>query len=110
MKAKNKVISNEWFRNCDIAISNNNLIIKPYDILLNKDTIGNYMVVEQKDGKSATRGIIGGTMFGVVGAIIGSSNAKVQSINTIMIRLKDGKDFTMEIDDEKYKILMMSLF
>lgn len=114
MKARNKVVSNDWFRDCDIEERNGLLFISPYSIEISKKTVGNYMVIDQKTSVSKasalTRGVIGGSLFGVAGAVAGSMSAKSNGINTIAIRLNDGKDFTIEIDDNKYKILMQSLF
>lgn len=114
MKACNKVISNDWFRNCEIVERDGVLFISPYNIELSKKNISNYAIIEQKNstdkGSTLTRGLVGGAIFGVAGAIVGSSTAKTNAINTISIRFIDGKDFTIEIDDNKYKILMQSLF
>lgn len=114
MKACNKVVSNDWFRDCDIVERSGILFISPYNIELSKKNISNYAIIGQKTAtnksSALTRGLVGGAVFGVVGAIVGSSTAKTNGINTVAIRLCDGKDFTIEIDDDKYKVLIQSLF
>lgn len=114
MRACNRVVSNDWFRDCDIVERDGILSISPYNIELSKRNISDYTVIEQKTsvskGSALTRGLVGGAVLGVAGAIIGSSTAKTNGINIVAIRFYDGKDFTVEIDDNKYKTLMQSLF
>lgn len=114
MKACNKVISNDWFRDCDIVEKNGILFISPYNIELSKRNISNYAVIDQKTStnksSALTRGLVGGAIFGIAGAVVGSSTARTSEINTVAIRLCDGKDFTIEVDDNKFKTLIQSLF
>ena len=81
---------------------------------MNKDTVDSYEVVMDEHRKSAgsgvARGLVGGFLFGGVGAIAGAMSAKSKGMYLVAIQFKDGKKSLIEIDDAAYKALIKACF
>lgn len=90
-----------------------NGIGKKNHIIINKDTIEEYEVLDEEQQKSASsavgRALLGGALLGPVGLLAGVS-AKTKGIYRIAIQFKDGKKSLIEADDKMYKKIMQILF
>ena len=53
-------------------------------------------------------GAIGGALLGPVGLLAGMP--KIVGINLVAVKMKDGKNFLMEIDDKIYRALIQTIF
>lgn len=112
MSAKNAVISGDYL---------GKPVIKPLGLdevmigktYLNKKTVTAYQIIDETASKSAgsaiIRGAIGATLLGGVGLLAGLS-AKSKGVHVIALQFADGKKSLIEIDDKRYKILMMRMF
>ena len=81
---------------------------------MNKDTVEEYELMTDEHTKSAAsgvaRGLVGGFMFGGVGALAGATSGKNKGIYTVAVQFKDGKKSLIEIDDAAYKALVKACF
>ena len=90
--------------------------IKGQKIMLNRDTVAEYEIIDTNEQISAkkkggiTRGIVGGALFGVPGAIIGTSTAKtkVKSKKSYLVNVwsVDGKHSVLQLDESTFKIFI----
>ncbi|NYV27839.1 hypothetical protein HP397_03245 [Streptobacillus felis] len=111
--AKNKVISGEY---CGRVVSSS--IGEPYIITgffktLNlSEIVESYEVLDEEKLKSASsaiiRGAIGATILGPVGLLAGLS-AKNKISKIILLRLKDGKESIIEVDQKIYMSIIKTL-
>jgi hypothetical protein len=114
--AKNKVIAGDYNGKIVVVALGTNVSIsngfKP--ISVNKQTVESYEVVTDEHRKSAAsgvaRGLVGGFLFGGVGALAGGLSGKDKGIYQIAIEFKDGKKSLIEVDDKIYKALIKSCF
>lgn len=83
-------------------------------LYLNKSTVESYELVTDEQEKSmasgVARGIVGGALFGGVGAIAGTVSAKNKGIYTMVILFKDGKRSLIEVDEKIYKAIVQACF
>ncbi|MGE8080527.1 hypothetical protein [Peribacillus loiseleuriae] len=115
MGAKNKVIAGDYdgklitqaFGIVTLSIG----ITK--GILLDKTTVEEYEIIDEKSRKSATsavgRAFVGGVILGPVGWLAGLS-AKSKGTHTVAIQFKDGKKSLIEVNDKIYSALVKKLF
>lgn len=114
MSAKNTVIAGDY-KGKAVKTSFGRIYI---DTLLGKDiskkTVENYEVVGQETQKSMgsgiAKGIVGGALFGGVGAIAGAASGKSKIAYTVSIVFKDGKRALCELDEELYKRVLKALY
>ncbi|MED4225602.1 hypothetical protein [Neobacillus cucumis] len=82
-------------------------------LMLNKETIESYEVVDESTKKSAVsavgRGLAGSLILGPVGLLAGLS-AKSKGTHVVAIQFKDGKKSLLEVDDKIYSTLIKLLF
>lgn len=115
MGAKNCVIAGDY-ENRGLIKSPKGLILVigfTKRILLDKEAVEAYEVIDEEKKTSATsavgRGLVGSFVLGPVGLLAGLS-AKKKGVYTVAIQFKDGKKSLLEIDDSLFKILVKSLF
>lgn len=93
-----------------VYISYSKQFAKTEKIFLNRDTVAEYMIVDQNEkakmGSGLVRSVVGGTVFGVAGALAGAASAKKKKSYIIEILFKDGKRSTIEIDKNVFKFLL----
>lgn len=113
---KNKVVNGDYL-GCKVSsVKNKILIIENgrVNIPISKRTVENYSLISSDTNKNTAntikRTLVGGIVAGSVGAIVGSATAKNSVTHKIMIKFKDKKSCLIEIDDNYYGILTMSLF
>ena len=113
---QNKVVNGDYL-GCKISnVQNKMLIIENgrVNIPISKRTVENYLLVSSGTNKSTAstikRTLVGGVLAGGIGAIAGSSTAKNNITHKVMIKFKDKRSSLIEIDDNYYGILTMSLF
>ena len=113
---QNKVVNGDYL-GCKISsVQNKILVIENgrVNVPISKRTVEDYVVVSSNTNKNMTsiikRTLVGGVLAGGVGAIVGSGTAKNNITHKIMIKFKDKKSSLIEIDDNYYGILTMSLF
>ena len=94
-----------------LCISNADIFNK--DIVLNKDTVSQYDIVDEESRKSAAsavgRAAVGAVLLGPVGLLAGVA-AKRKGIYTIAIQFHNGKKSLIEIDEKRYKIFLKEMF
>lgn len=82
-------------------------------VLINKDTVEAYEVVDEENRTKALsaigRGMVGSLALGPVGLLAGLS-AKNKTEYLVAIRFKDGKESLIEIDKIFYDVLVKTLF
>lgn len=116
MKAKNKVIAGEYEgKIVDCAAGKPYIIVKfMKSLYLDKTNVESYEQISDDHNKSMSsgiaRGIVGGALFGVAGAVAGGMSAKTKGIYQISIQFKDGKKSLLEVDDRIYKAIVQSCF
>ena len=83
-------------------------------IFLDSSTIKEYDIIEVNDKKSfssgVARGIVGGAMFGGVGALAGVNSAKDIMSAKIKVRFKDGKCSLLNVDKNTYDCIINKCF
>lgn len=83
-------------------------------VFLNSSTVKEYDIIEVNDKKSfssgVARGIVGGAMFGGVGALAGVNSAKNIMSAKIKIRFKDGKCSLLNVDKNTYDCIINKCF
>ena len=83
-------------------------------IYLNKKNVESYEAIDVATGKSMSsgiaKGLIGGAVFGGIGAIAGAASAKNKSVHTVAVYFKDGKKILIDLDDSYMKQLIKDLF
>ena len=81
---------------------------------LTNDIITSYEVLNGEQRKSAksgiARGLVGGALFGGVGALAGGLSAKSKGKYQIALEFYDGEKSLLEVDDKIYKLIMKALF
>ena len=79
---------------------------------LNTDTVESYEVLneEQKQSGSIGRGIVGGTLFGTAGAVVGAMSGKSRQLYQVAVYYRDGGKSLIEMDDITYKLLVKACF
>jgi hypothetical protein len=114
MGAKNKVIAGDYegkriSSNFGIVAISNGF----KNVLLNKDSIEGYEVMDESHSKSAVsavgRGLVGGFLLGPVGLLAGLS-AKTKGVHIVALQFKDSKKSLVEVDEKIYKNLIKSCF
>lgn len=116
LSMQNKVVNGDYL-GCKISnVQNKMLIIENgrVNVPISKRTVEDYVVVSSDTNKNTAntikRTLVGGVLAGGIGAIVGSATAKNNITHKIMIKFKDKKSSLIEIDDNYYGILTMSLF
>ncbi len=116
MGAKNCVIAGDYDKKAIVNTVKGIYLVLGFTkkILLNKDSIEEYEVVDEENNTSvvsaAGRGLAGSLLLGGVGLVAGALSAKKKGIHIIAIQFKDGKKSLIEIDDKLYKELMKVMF
>ena len=115
LSMQNKVVNGDYL-GCKVSsVQNKMLIIENgrVNIPISKRTVEGYVVVSSNTNKNTAntikRTLVGGVLAGSIGAIVGSVTAKNNITHKIMIKFKDKKSSLIEIDDNYYGILTMSL-
>lgn len=115
-KAKNKVIAGDY-NNKNVFMQLGFVFIQTgitHSIKIDKTTVTDYEVIDDKQSKSVAsgvaRGIIGGAMLGGVGALAGVASAKSKGAYQIAINFSDGKKSLLEVDDKIYNAIIKALF
>ena len=79
-------------------------------IMLNRETVSSYNIIDQtertKVGSGLVRSAVGGAMFGVAGAMVGAASAKKKKNYMVNIQFFDGKNSTLELDNNIFKLLI----
>lgn len=79
-------------------------------IMLNRDTVADYSIVDQtertKVGSGLVRSAVGGALFGVGGAIVGAASAKKKKSYMVNIQFRDGKNSTLELNNDMFRFLV----
>lgn len=114
-KAKNMVIAGDY-QYKTVTTARTGLAIKlgfRDKVLITKDTVEAYEVIDEEKRTSATsaigRGAVGAALLGPVGLLAGAS-AKKKGVYLVAIRFKDGKESLLELNDLLYKTLVRTLF
>lgn len=85
----------------------------PKTVELNKRTVREYSVVNEKQNKSVAgvvgRAAVGAAVLGPVGLLAGAT-AKNKGTYTVAVTFKDGKKSLLEIDEKRYQALVASCF
>ena len=109
--ARNQVIAGDYDGRA-IASSGSVIVISVgvfKTVKLNKKTVETYEVITDEHRKSAAsgvvRGIVGGALLGVVGALAGVMTAKDKSVYQVAIKFKDGKHSLIEVDEKIFKAI-----
>ena len=83
-------------------------------VKLNKETVESYEVMTEDHQKSAAsgiaRGLIGGAVFGGIGAVAGILSAKEKGAFQVAVQFKDGTKSLLQMDGTQHKLLMQTLF
>lgn len=83
-------------------------------IMIDSSTVKSYEVLEIDDKKSfssgVARGIVGGAVFGGVGALAGVNSAKTMKTAKIKILFKDGKCSLLKVNKIHYDEIINKLF
>ena len=83
-------------------------------IYITKETVESYEEIGSESQKSlrsgVARGVVGGALFGGIGAIAGASSGKSKTSHTVSILFKDGTKCLCELDNDMYKNLVMVLY
>ena len=83
-------------------------------IPLNKTTVEKYEVQGGKEKANTAgavgRGIVGGALFGGVGAIIGAATRKKKSLTRVAVDFKDGKHSLIQMNDDVLGKFQQGLF
>lgn len=81
---------------------------------INKETVESYEVIDSENNKSMSsgvaRGIVGGALFGGVGAIAGAASGKKKGTFMVSIVFRDGKKCLCELDGNMYKNLIAVMY
>lgn len=115
MGAKNCVIAGDYEKKYIIRTAEGAVLVLGFTkkLLLNKEMVESYEVVDEESRTSAAsavgRGLVGGFLLGPVGLLAGLS-AKKKGLHTVAIQFHDGKKSLLEIDDKIYKSLVTTLF
>lgn len=96
-----------------ILVKNGSFLSAPTTIILDKNNVESYEVIDENSRKSATsavgRGAVGAFLLGPVGMLAGLS-AKSKGTYTFQINFMDEKKSLICIDDKNKAILIKSLF
>jgi hypothetical protein len=83
-------------------------------VKLNKETVQSYEIMTEDHQKSATsgiaRGLIGGAVFGGIGAVAGILSAKEKGSYQVAVQFKDEKKSLLQMNELQYKLLMQTMF
>ena len=81
---------------------------------INKETVDSYelMMNESETTKKGalTKGVLGGAVFGLGGAIAGGTSSKKQSKYMVSIVFKDGTKALCEMDAQTYEVLLKLMY
>ena len=81
---------------------------------INKETVESYEDVKNDSGSSKkgalTKGVLGGAVFGLGGAIAGGTSSKNQSKYMVSIIFKDGTKALCELDAHTYEVLLKLMY
>ncbi len=85
-------------------------------IFINKETVDGYEVLkddsESQSKGSLAKGLLGASVFGITGAIVGGGSRKTttQHRYLVSVKFKDGTKSLCELDDKFYEILIKLLY
>lgn len=113
--ARNKIISGDYKGSLvRVTITGGACIGISGSVPLNSSTVAGCELVHDERRKSAasgiTRGLVGGAVFGLVGAAAGAMSAKEKGKYTVAIYFHDGKQSLAELDEKMYNIVIKSCF
>ena len=113
---QNKVVNGDYL-GCKVSSVQNKILIIENgrtNVPISKRTVEDYVVISSDTNKNTVntikRTLVGGILAGGIGAIVGSATTKNNITHKIMIKFKDKKSSLIEINDNYYGILTMSLF
>lgn len=117
MGASNSVIAGDYKGNIVAVTFGKIEILTKFgfgkSIEINKNTISEYEIIDEKSQKSVTsavgRAFVGGLILGPVGWFAGLS-AKSKGTHIVAIEFSDGKRSLLEINDNIYRALIKKLF
>ena len=79
-------------------------------IILNRETVASYSIIDKtektKVGSGLVRSAIGHATFGVAGAMVGAASAKKKTKFMVNIQFIDGKNSTLELDNNMFRLLI----
>lgn len=112
--AKNKVISGEYEGKVLLTTLGKTFIqigfLKTVEL---SEIVESYEVLDEEKTKSASsavvRGLIGGALLGPVGLLAGGLSAKNKVSKIILLKLKDGKESLIEVDQKIYLSILKTL-
>lgn len=111
-KAKNIVVDGE-FKGKPIIVHKDCATINAgafKKIALNTDNVTEYSVVTEDHQKSASsgiaKGIVGGAIFGPLGAIAGGVSGKTRGIYKLIITFRNGAQSLIEVDEGFYGMII----
>lgn len=114
-KAKNIVLAGDY-KKCSVSASKKSVtIVKGFKLIqLNSETVESYQIQNQSSNTSFVSGLVksavGGSAFGVAGAMAGSVSAKKKDIILVDIRFRDGKQSLIEINGNIYNQLIIQCY
>jgi hypothetical protein len=113
-KAKNMVIAGDYegyvfldaTGKAPVSIG---LIFKK-SVPLTKETVESYELIDNSLGSKGgiVSGAVGAALLGPIGLLAGIPRAV--GINLVAVKMKDGKNFLLEIDDKKYRSLIKYMY
>lgn len=81
---------------------------------INKSTVESYELLtsesEQSKKGSLSKGVVGGAVFGIAGAIAGGTSSKTKAKYTVSIVFTDGTKALCELDSQYYNVLLRLLY
>lgn len=114
MTVKNIVVAGDYKGSIDFKNNKKGLYIYGAfglgpKTFINKETVSSYEVIDSESqtslGSGVARGIVGGALFGGVGAIAGAASAKKKGVYRVSILFKDGTKCLCDLDDFMFKRL-----
>lgn len=113
-KAKNKVIGGDYLNSpIFLMLGQLSMSVGFKSIMLDKNVIEEYEVIDEAKIKSASSTIIkagvGSILLGPIGLLAGVAG-KQKGIYNIALHFKDGKKSLIEVDEKIYKKLLQNVF
>jgi hypothetical protein len=114
MGAKNQVIAGDYSgKKVKVTLGLLKISGLLKDIYIDKKTVEEYEIVDEKSQKSVVsavgRGLVGGFLLGAPGLLAGLT-AKSKGTHHVAIHFTDGKKSLLEVDDKLYAVLTKKLF
>ncbi len=110
----NRVIAGDYAGLAVSAMFGAPYIMATPPVYLDRGTVASHELMDESHKKSTGnvigRGIVGGLLFGPVGALGGALTAGTKGAYVIRIQFKNGKKSLIEVDQKLYKTIMKAMF